>query len=176
MTVRQSVAVMAVAGAVTLAGCGGNAKSVNAGSARPTTTSTTTARPGSTAQTVTLPPGTLTTAPPGSSTTTAGPKGSGAPVVQLTAASQGPVTVSVGATIELTLSGPDMKWSGVMVNPAGLLQAAPSPAPPPYGQLVIWTAVAPGTAKVTSGETPICAAGTLCPQLIRLFELTIVIT
>jgi len=161
-----------------LAGCASNSSTVHAASGTTTTASTTNSTtvtiPGSDATLSTAPRGPKTTTPATGTSTTA--TSNGIVVVQLTAASQDPASVTVGQKVELTLSSPGMQWTDLLVAPTGLLQPDPAPTPPVNGLLAIWTATAPGTVKVTAGERAVCAPGTLCPQLIRLFQLTIVIS
>jgi hypothetical protein len=171
---RARLLVVVVAAAI-VAGCGSGPKSVGAGPGTPTTAPsvapTTVGLPGGAGSVATVPIGTRTTTPP-----TTARSGAKATIVQLTGATPGPVDISVGQTVELTLSGPGMRWSAIMVDPVGLLQPAPAPTPPANGQLAIWTAAGPGTVRITSGEMAACAPGTLCPQFVRLFALTVVIS
>jgi len=113
-------------------------------------------------------PATTTTAVPRTADSTA--------AVRLTAADQGTVTASVGQRIELSLVTASLQWSPITVTPAGLLRPDPVPSPPLHGRVAIWTAVQPGTARVTAAGTAVCAAATPCPLFARLFSVTIVIS
>jgi hypothetical protein len=93
-----------------------------------------------------------------------------------TADSQRTVSVLLGAAIHLVLDTPGNQWSPVTESPLGLLVPLPSPAPPPHGQLAIWTAAQRGTTAIKSVGTAFCAAGTACPMYAILFVVTIVIS
>jgi hypothetical protein len=177
-----------VAASAALTGCSGSKKSVSTGPLGTTepsttavaTTSTTSATTvgggsGSTAVTVTVPPTTKST----TTSTTLRPK-SASPVqvqVQVTSADdRRTVPVRVGDSVRLLLADRDTNWTQVSDSPMGLLAPAPAPAPPPHGQLVIWTAMHPGTVTVKAVGTPICAASVACPMYARLFEVTITIS
>jgi hypothetical protein len=98
-------------------------------------------------------------------------------MIQLTSADANRTfVVSRGQTVQLTLFDEGNKWGPVQEDPTGLLLANPGPAPPPHGQLVIWTAHSPGTVKITAVATAYCADGAICPMYARLFELTLVIS
>lgn len=193
---------MAFAGAACL--LGGCASAAKTSEARLTTTTTTTtiSTPPTTSSTVpttasgptttpTLPPlstsGT-TVAPPraaSTTTTTVAPLNPGivrAPVdgaIQITAADRyDTFAVALGQKVELTLSTAEMKYSEVEAEPSGLLQVDPSSLPPENGQLVVWTAVAPGTVTVSSGASAVCGPpiNDACPMFVLLWSVKLVIS
>jgi hypothetical protein len=125
--------------------------------------------------TVTAPPttkGTTVTTP-----TTLRPANSPPVQVQLTSADYGrTVPVRVGDTVRLLLQDPaTTNWTQVSDSPTGLLAATPGPPPPAHSQLLIWTAMHPGTVTVTAVGLPICESS-ICPMYARHFEVTIVIS
>ena len=98
-------------------------------------------------------------------------------LISLTSADSGrTVTLRVGDSVKLLLDDTGMQWSSVTESQPGVLAPAPSPAPPPHGQLAIWTAVARGTDSLKSVGTAWCAAGVACPMFARLFDVTLVVS
>lgn len=179
------VAVMA--GVVALAACGSSKTTGSKGlkvTAPTTSTSVATTLPNTTTTVAsTTSPSSTTVAKPKTTTpttksvtTTSTPGSTGAPLIQLTSASSGSFAVSVGQSVELTLSDSGIDWGSVMVAPTGLLAPDPSPSPPAHGQLAIWTAVAKGTVTITADGPALCSVGVACPQFVRLFKVTLVIS
>lgn len=181
---------MVVAAGITLAGCGSGAKAAGSKQVKltsPSTTTTVTTLPTATTLPVAAPttiPATVTTRPSTTpttvkvnpTTTTSMPGSGGDTVIQLTSTSKSPVSITVGESVELTLSNSGMSWSNLNVSPAGLLAPDPSPSPPAHGILAIWTAVHAGTATVTATGVALCAPTVACPMYARLYSLTIVIS
>jgi hypothetical protein len=181
--------VLTIAALAGLTGCSGGKNAVSTGPLSTTepatapiapttdTTSTTSsgAHSGSTGVTVTAPPttkGTTVTTP-----TTLRSANSPPVQVQLSSADFGrTVPVRVGDTIRLLLDDQATRWEPVSESRPGLLAPAPAPKPPTDGQLVIWTAMHPGSVTVKSTGFPVCAVNMACPMYARLFEVTIVIS
>ncbi|MDQ1368351.1 MAG: hypothetical protein QOF20_704, partial [Acidimicrobiaceae bacterium] len=109
--------------------------------------------------------------------TTLRPRSSPPVQVNLSSADYGrTVPVRVGDTVRLLLQDPaTTNWTQVSDSPTGLLAPAPAPAPPAHSQLVIWTAMHPGTVLVTAVGVPICVTS-VCPMYARDFRVTIVIS
>lgn len=165
--------------AITLAGCGSSAKSISSKSL-PTTTTTVTL-PTTTESTVAVPPATTATTLHKPSTSTTTPTATTRPAasgqISLTMADNfRTVPVSRGQTVELTLTSSGQIWKNLEVTPAGLLAPDPSPSPPANGILAIWTAVAPGTVKLSAIGTANCSGGQICPDYVLEFSVTLVIS
>ena len=124
---------------------------------------------------VTRPPSGTTRAP---ATTTIVTRPAGAPaLISLSSRDFGKtVRVHVGESVRLTLDDPGMRWGAVIVSPSGPLRPDPAPAPPPNGQLAIWTAVQPATVTVMSTRTAGCTPPQACAMYLVQFQLTIVIS
>ncbi|MDQ1420990.1 MAG: hypothetical protein QOJ52_2952 [Acidimicrobiaceae bacterium] len=173
------------------AGCSSSKKSVSTGPVTTTAESTTTSPEsttttvaggsGSTGVTVTVAPTTrvttVTTPTTPTTPTTLRPRSSPPVQVNLSSADYGrTVPVRVGDTVRLLLQDPaTTNWTQVSDSPTGLLAPAPAPAPPAHSQLVIWTAMHPGTVLVTAVGVPICVTS-VCPMYARDFRVTIVIS
>ncbi len=168
---------------MTLIGCSAPARPVS--TAAPSTAATATAPAGGPATTaqahtpatssgpaVTTPASTATTMTRTTSTTK--PPGAAPAQFAITSADSGTtVTMRVGDTLRLVLDDTAMQWTNLNETQPGLLRADPAPAPPPHGQLAIWTAVQKGVDTVSSTGTAFCPAGTACPMFARLFQMTI---
>lgn len=163
---------------VTLAGCGSTATSTSSLA----TSSTERAAPTTpvspvTPSTIDVPLTPSTTTRPASTTTTA-PPAAVSVVKQLTSADSGQTfQLSVGQAIEITLESAGIKWGGITYSPTAPLRGDPTPSPPPNGQLLIWTAVQPGTVVVTAQGSPLCAPpDSVCPDFIQQFTVHLVIS
>lgn len=113
----------------------------------------------------------------GASGAIGGPPPPGAtPVAVLTEADSGrTVRMAVGDRAVLHLGGA-FTWSPPRSS-GGAVRLGPAPGPTSGGEEV-WTisAAAAGTATVTATGRPPCASGTICPQIVRAFTLTVVVT
>jgi hypothetical protein len=169
--------------ALALAACGGSAKSISSKSLttttiEPTTTTTVVTLPTTTGSTVAVPPATTaTTIHRPSTSTTATTRTTASGQVSLTMADNfRTVPVARGQTVELTLTSSGQVWKNLDASPAGLLAPDPAPSPPANGILAIWTAVAPGTVKLTAIGTANCSGGQICPDYVMEFSVTLVIS
>jgi uncharacterized protein YceK len=186
MTTRRRLLIVVFV-AATLAGCGSGAKAAGSKQVK-LTESTTTTTSGVAPSTTTVPPATTsttagqprTTLPTIPKVTTTTSTGGESTVLQLTSASHGTYAISVGETVELTLSDAGEQWQQLMVMPeTGLLAPDPSPSPPANGILAIWTAVQRGTVTLTASEFVLCTPGMICPNvanIVREFQVILVIS
>ena len=188
--------ILLVVAAAALAGCTAGAKSVSTGASAGTTPATaggTWAPPlsGTTSVGSVLPapsvtdatgavvtrPASRTTLAPATTPRITRPSSAAPASISLSSADFGKtVRVHVNDSVRLTLDDAGMRWGAVIVSPSGPLRPDPAPAPPPNGQLAIWTAVRPATVTVMSTRTAGCTPPRACAMYLVQFQLTIVIS
>lgn len=104
------------------------------------------------------------------------PPAGATPVAVLTEADSGrTLRMGVGDRAVLQLGGAFM-WSAPQSS-GGTVRLVPAPGPTGAGAGV-WTisAAAAGTVTVTATGRPPCASGAICPQIVRAFTLTVVVS
>ncbi len=107
-----------------------------------------------------------------------GTSGGSAPVV-VTQADQGwTVTMTVGQTLEVHLSGGrSQQWSVPRAADTGVLEGTASSADPTSGGAsATFVARTAGSTRVSSQARPICTAGQACPDFVRLWTITVDVT
>jgi hypothetical protein len=179
--IRRAGILMIVAAAA-LAGCTAGAGTVSTGVSAPPAPSSAVGTSSPTPVTGATGPGTThplagTTVAPAPTTTAAGPETVAPVSISLSSADFGrTVHLRLRDSVQVTLEDAGMRWSSLTVSPVGPLRPDPAPAPPPNGQLAIWTAVQPGTVTVSATGTAGCTPPRACPLFARLFQVTIVIS
>jgi len=109
----------------------------------------------------------------------AGGAGSGsqsAPPVVVTQADQGRnITLKVGQTLEVRLSGGgSQRWSVPRSANAAVAQETTASANPTSGDAsATFVARATGSTRVSSDARPICSAGQACPDFVRLWTIAV---
>jgi hypothetical protein len=169
---RQVMLVLALAGWLGLAGCGHpKATGPKGASSTPPATPSPSASPA---------PGPSGAHPspaesPAPRPASPSPPAAGQAVVITQAYSGQSVTLTLGSSAELRLPTA-LRWSApVASGHAVTLSAAPVAASLGYAEWIV-TAVAAGSATITSGGAPICSPGMACPQFAEQFTVTVTVT